>query len=288
MSESKRKVLLIDDERGAARIIEAAFSKFERDSYDLHWAQTYEEGLTQLCTGEYSVCLLDYQLGKRNGLELMREPSLHSVNTPVIFLTYVNTGDLDVLAMDAGALDYLVKSEINPRALERSLRYTLRLQETLMKLSDAATRDILTGLYNQKEGLRIMENEVTRARQFDRPLTILLINVDNMKMINDTLGNVTGDKMLFNLAHAIQDEVRSVDFVIRWGGDEFAVLLVESDAVEGRDRSESIRELVKQLGCTVSIGVSEWNASRGGVSELVDAADKALCEAKWSGRDRVA
>jgi diguanylate cyclase (GGDEF)-like protein len=288
MIEPKRKVLLIDDERGAARMIEASFLKFAGEHYVLHWSGTYEEGLAQLCTGEYSICLLDFQLGKRDGLELMREPALKSVNTPVIFLTNVNTGDLDVQAMDAGALDYLVKSEINPRALERSLRYTLRLQETLLKLSNAATRDMLTGLYNQKEGLRILDSEVTRARQFDRPLTVLLINVDHMKMLNDTFGSVVGDKILVNLAHAIVEELRSVDVVIRWNGDELAVLLVEADAVEGRRQAENIREQVKQLGCTVSIGVAEWSVSRGGASELIEAADKALCEAKWSGRDRVA
>jgi two-component system, cell cycle response regulator len=288
MADTKRKVLIIDDERGQARIIEASFGKFTGEKFDLHWADSYERGLAELLTGVYSVCLLDYHLGERDGVELMREPSLRAITTPVIFLTNVNTEDLDIKAMDAGALDFLVKVEINPRSLERAIRYTLRLQETLLELSRLATRDLLTGLYNRTEGLRILGNEVIRARQFGRPLAALLVNIDRMKTINDELGASSGDNLLVALAKVLTEEVRPVDVVVRWGGDEFAVWLVEADAVQARREAERIRESIKVFGCTVSIGVAEWNPHRDSAGELVESADKALCEAKWAGRDRVA
>jgi diguanylate cyclase (GGDEF)-like protein len=288
MPVEKRKVLLIDDERGQARLIELMMAKFTGEKFELHWAGTYEEGLAELQRGIYAACLLDFHLGARDGLDLMREPSLQAVNTPVIFLTSANTGDVDVKAMDAGALDFLIKSELNPGALERSLRYTLRLQETLLELSRLATRDLLTGLYNRTEGIRILEKEVIRAREFGRPLAALLVNVDRMKAINEAITPAGGDKVLIEVAKVLVGEVRAVDAVVRWGGDEFGVWLCEADAVQARREAERIREAVRALGCTVSIGVAEWSSQRDSAAELLDAADKALCEAKWAGRDRVA
>lgn len=288
MADVIRKVLLIDDERGQAKIVEASFKKFTGEKFELHWASSYEEGLAELLKGVYVACLLDYHLGERDGLALMAEPTLRAVDTPVIFLTSVNTGDLDEQAMNAGALDYLVKSELNPRSLERSLRYTLRLQETLLELRSLATRDMQTGLYNRQEGIRLLEREVARARQFDRPLATLLVNVDRLKDINDTHGQATGDAVLVELSRVLRAEVREVDTVVRWSGDEFGVWLVEADAVQGRRLAERILELVRPLGFTVSVGVAEWSPQRDNAIELMTAADKALLEAKWAGRDRVA
>jgi len=288
MSDEYRKVLLIDDERGQARILEAYFNKFTSEKFQLIWAPTYVEGLAEFRRGIYAACLLDFHIGERNGLEFMHEPSLRDINTPVIFLTSEGSGDVDGQALDAGALDFLVKSEINPRSLERSLRYTLRLQETLMELNRLATRDLLTGICNRKEGLRILENEVKRSRQFERPLSALLINIDRMKAFNENFDSSAGDRLLVQVAKAIETEVRPVDSVVRWQGDEFGVWLVETDAVQGRREAERIREAIRPFGCTVSIGVAEWSPKRDNAQDLVDAADKALCEAKWAGRDRVA
>jgi diguanylate cyclase (GGDEF)-like protein len=287
MADTKRKVLLIDDERGQARIIEASFAKFTGEKFELVWAGTYEEGLAELTRGIYAACLLDFHLGDRDGLALMREPALEAVNTPVIFLTNANTGDVDVQAMDAGALDFLVKSEVNPKSLERSLRYTLRLQETLLELSQLATRDLLTGLYNRNEGVRILEKEVIRARQFERPLAALMVNIDRMKLINETLGDAQGDRLLVAVGNLLVAELRPVDAVVRWAGDQFGVWLAEADAVQARREAERIREAIKLLGCTASIGVAEWSPQRDTALELLEAADKALYEAKWAGRDRV-
>ncbi len=288
MTSTLRRVLLIDDDRGQARIVDAAFSKFIGERFELHWAATYEDGLHALTQGNFSACLLDYQLGPRDGLELLREAVRLGVTTPVIFLTSETSGDVDTQALHAGAMDYLVKFEISPRGLERSLRYALRLHTTLSELRRLATRDPLTALFNRREGVRLLENEVGRSREHGRTVSVLLIDIDNFKGVNDTLGHAGGDRMLALVGEAIRSTARETDAVVRWGGDEFAVWLPETDAIVARRRGEAVVAAVRLLGCTVSVGVAEWNSSREGANDLLLAADKALYEAKAAGRDRVA
>lgn len=288
MTSSPRRVLLIDDDRGQARIVEAAFAKFLGEKFILHWAASYEDGLRALLMGGYAVCLLDYQLGPRDGLELFREAVRRGVTAPVIFLTSETSGDVDTLALDAGALDYLVKFEINPRALERSLRYTLRLHETLSELRRLATRDPLTTLFNRREGVRLLEAEVERSREHGRIISVLLIDIDNFKTLNDTHGHAGGDRILVAVGDAIRGSVRETDPIVRWGGDEFAVWLPDADAVVARRFGEALVETVRQFGCTVSVGVAEWNSTRAEPRDLLLAADQALYEAKAAGRNRVA
>jgi len=283
-----RRVLLIDDDRGQARIVDAAFTKFSGERFVLHWAASYEDGLQALLEGGYAVCLLDYQLGPRDGLELFREAVRRGVTTPVIFLTSETSGDVDTQALNAGAMDYLVKFELSPRGLERSLRYTLRLHETLSELRRLATRDPLTALFNRREGLRLLEAEVERSRQHARIVSAILIDVDHFKSVNDTLGHAGGDRILVAVSEAIRANVRDGDSVVRWGGDEFAVWLPEADAVVARRCGEAVGAAVRRIGCTVSAGVAQWNATRAEARDLLVAADRALYEAKAAGRNRVA
>lgn len=287
--DTLRKVLLIDDERGQAKIVDASFGKFAGEKFQLYWAPSYDEGLLELRRGDYVACLLDYQLGDRDGLSLLREAVRLGVQIPVVFLTSETSGEVDVQAMEAGALDYLVKGEINPRALERSLRYALKLHSTLAELRRLATRDTLTGLFNRREGMSLLEREVERTKRYPRPLSALLIDVDHFKEVNDRKGgHAAGDTMLVAVAKALQAQVRPEDSVVRWGGDEFAVWLADTDATGARMVAERMLAAVRAVDATISVGVAQWTAARGDAGGLIAAADKALYEAKWAGRNRVA
>src|SRR5215217_2013788 len=121
-----RKILLIDDDRLQFRVTQAHFNTFLSERYELEWAATYEHGLERLLSGNYAACLLDYQLGPRDGLQLIREAVAEGCRTPIVFLTAESGQRVDIEAMNAGALDYLVKGEITPRTVERSLRYALK------------------------------------------------------------------------------------------------------------------------------------------------------------------
>lgn len=292
-----RTVLLIDDDRLQFRITEAHFGAFQAERFALEWAGSYEEGIAKLATGNYTACLLDYQLGERDGLELIREAVAGGNRTPIVFLTAETADRVDIAAMNAGALDYLVKGEITPRMLERSLRYALKLGDTLEALHQLATRDELTGLMNRREFERILNEERERALRFGHPLGLIMFDVDRFKAINDGHGHPAGDAVLREVARLLAREVRTVDRVARFGGEEFAVLLVQTDATGTTDVAARLcatiagesftRAGVAGLRVTVSAGVASLPNDARTTTELVVAADKSLYAAKERGRNRV-
>ncbi len=286
-TQSLRRVLLIEDDRGQARIVEASFAKFVRDKFELYWAATYEEGIDALKHHPFDACLLDYQLGPRSGLDLLREIKALEIDTAVIFVTSESSPEVDDQAMELGALDYLVKFEMTPRSLERALRYAIKLHSTLRDLRRLVSRDPLTGLYNRREGLGLLEHEAGRAREFSRALTLVLLDLDLFTAINEAHGRDVGDQTLATLARVLQEKVDERGTVVRWGGDEFALLLPHLDAVAGWRVAESALAAVRELNFTFSAGVAEWNNGRADANDLIAAAERALREAQAAGGNRV-
>ena len=283
-----RKVLLIEDDRAQARIIEATFNNFVREKFELQWVSSFEDGLTALREVKFDACLMDYQLGPRSGLDLLREIGQLGIDTPVIFVTSEISTAIDEQAMQLGALDYLVKLEITPRILERSLRYAIKQHVTLRELRRLVSRDPLTGLYNHREGLSLLEQEVERAHKFSRAFTILLIDIDRFKEINATHGESAGDQTLVAIANVIRETIGDSGIMVRWAADDFTVWLPHTDAVAGNRLVEAILSDARKINVTLSIGVAAWHNSRAGVPDLLTAADRALAEAKAAGGNRVA
>jgi diguanylate cyclase (GGDEF)-like protein len=289
------KILLIDDDRMQFRLTQAQFRKIRVEAYELDWAETYEEGLAKLLSGSYAACLLDYRLGDRDGLELIQEAVSQGCRTPIVFLTAETAKKVDLAAMNAGAHDYLVKGEITPRTLERSLRYALKLGETLEALRRLATRDQLTGLLNRREFDRILAEESERAARFGRPLALILVDIDHFKKVNDTHGHPAGDEVLREVGRRLGSLMRSVDRVTRFGGEEFALVAMETDrsaALETARRicAEMARTPIQTgsitLPVTVSAGLAVLPGDATDGKALIAAADKALYAAKAAGRNR--
>ncbi|MBI5382035.1 MAG: diguanylate cyclase [Opitutae bacterium] len=292
----RRRVLVIDDDPIQFRLVQELFTKFRGERFTLEWASQYENGLRHLLSGEYCTCLLDYQLGNRDGLELLREAQAAQCRTPVIVLTGWSTEEVDFAAMDAGASDYLVKDEITPRLLERAIRYILKLHETMEALRQLATHDELTGLFNRRELIRTLRDEAQRAQRFRRPFALTLIDLDHFKQINDTHGHQAGDHVLRQVADRLAAHIRAVDRVARYGGEEFALVQVEADRVTALDAAQRLcaqfaanpcilpeRGLV--LPVTLSAGVAAFPADGDTIDVLVEAADRALYTAKARGRN---
>lgn len=292
-----RRILLIDDDRMQFRLTQQHFKAFRSATYDLEWAATYEEGIAKLMAGGYAACLLDYQLGPRDGLALIREAIAQGCRVPIIFLTAESGENVDIAAMNAGALDYLVKGEISSRTLERSLRYALKLGETLEALRQLATRDQLTGLLNRREFERILREEKERSLRFGQPCAIILADLDHFKAVNDRHGHPAGDEVLRQVARRLEGSVRSVDRVTRIGGEEFAIVMPQADATVATETAERLCRLIRaepvpaggdlRLPLTLSLGVAVFPADAAQGEDIVTAADKALYAAKTGGRNRV-
>jgi diguanylate cyclase (GGDEF)-like protein len=291
-----RRILVIEDERLQFRITERMLANTRLAGFEMGWARTFEEGLRLLLTGGYEACLLDFQLGARDGLELLRAARSGGCDTPVIFLTADSSERVDEAAMEAGASDYLVKGEITPRVLERSIRYGLKLGEAMRELRRLATRDALTGLLNRRAFDTVLSDEVGRARRLGRPLALVLLDLDHFKAVNDTRGHPAGDTVLSAVARVLEAEVRSIDKVARLGGEEFAVVLMETEAPDALIVARRLVDAVRgrpvgladgeSLVVTVSAGVASMAGCGGSEAAFLTAADKALYAAKHGGRNR--
>ena len=231
-----------------------------------------------------------------DGLSLLRDARIAECQTPAIVLTAEDREEVDIAAMEAGAADYLVKGSLTPRLLERALRYTLKLDETLTKLRQSSQRDELTKLLNRREFQRILDEEWDRSVRFQRPFSVVMVDIDYFKRINDTHGHQAGDEVLCHVASLLAGQVRTVDRVTRYGGEEFAIIMVETDGKSAVDAIKRLGVLLAETPCmvnseltlavTFSAGVA---CSQGTIraSELVAAADEALYAAKNAGRNRI-
>jgi diguanylate cyclase (GGDEF)-like protein len=153
----------------------------------------------------------------------------------------------------------------------------------------------LTGLYNYRYFWEVLHREVELARRYEHSLSLLFLDIDDFKQVNDTLGHRVGDLVLKALGTYLQDAVRQADLVCRYGGEEFVVLLSETDTREAKISAERLRQGIsrikvnlpdRELRFTVSIGVAQLTPGMDG-DNLVKAADHALYQAKQTGKNRV-
>ncbi|HET9199453.1 MAG TPA: GGDEF domain-containing protein [Dehalococcoidia bacterium] len=179
------------------------------------------------------------------------------------------------------------QAELNV-ANERLIRSEARLQEL-------AVTDPLTGVYNRRQFYENLSTEYRRSRRYHRPLALLLIDVDHFKAVNDRHGHTVGDEVLKTLAQAMKRELRSIDVLARFGGEEFIVLLPETTTEAAVTVAEKLRRRaastvfgVSGAGLTVSVGVAGLEDAMSSEDDLVQAADQALYRAKERGRNRLA
>lgn len=286
-----KKILLIDDDLSIASLVAVLVSGFRRGPFVVEHADDYERGLQRLLSGEYALCLLDYHLGERNGLELLREAKAAHCPTPIILLTGSGNEETDLAAMAGGAADYLEKTEITRHGLERAVCYALEMDGVMAQLRELATHDKLTGAVNRREFDRRLQEEWQRCTGFQRPLALVMIDLDRFKQINDQHGHPVGDEVLRHVAHVLKTNLRPVDCLARYGGDEFALIMVETDHARATATADRLSSLLAVTPCvlperrlTISIRLSTGVATAPGAADspaaLIAAADAAMYAAK--------
>lgn len=180
--------------------------------------------------------------------------------------------------------------------LSNNIGLALRNAITHEQLSRLAAKDPLTDLYNRRFGLQRMREEYSRALRNRAPLGIAMIDIDYFKKINDTYGHLVGDKMIVEIANTIKGALRQGDIAVRYGGEEFMLVLPGASLRDCKILAERIRRLIEemtithlhqQIHCTISIGISSYpEYSIKKIDDLIECADKALYTAKQSGRNR--
>jgi two-component system, cell cycle response regulator len=253
---------------------------------------------------EVDVVLCDLVMPGIDGFAFLErfKQSPKYADVPVIVLTGQDAVDKKVRALEAGASDYLTKP-FEPAELGARVKVHLhikKLQDDLRAANDRlhqlAITDPLTGLYNRRHYMELMETELDRSRRHQNLLSILMVDVDHFKAINDTHGHQVGDKVLEAIASALQDSLRRHDVIARCGGEEFVVMLPQTGRVEAAAVGEKLRERIGALDLpeadhvplSVSVGVACYpDQGVDAVDDLLKYADQALYRAKELGRDRV-
>ena len=250
--------------------------------------------------------LLDWVLPDLDGIELCQRIRQAGSSRPYVYVILLTSkeGHQNMLdAMQAGADDYLMKpfDELELKARLLVGKRILDLQEELVSAREAmrraATHDSLTGLMNRGEILAMLLRELERSRREQKPVSVVLGDIDNFKSVNDTLGHLFGDEALREVARRLREQLRVYDGVGRYGGEEFLLILPNCDLPNALLRANELRESVaskpvvccgKETLITMSMGVAV-SACDGNneVESLLNHADAGLYAAKENGRNRI-
>ncbi len=183
------------------------------------------------------------------------------------------------------------------RWLPLAVRERDHAEQRASDLEMLASIDSLTRIYNRRHFETLARAELVRCQRYMRPLSVLMIDIDHFKAVNDRLGHPAGDRVLQDVAAICQAEKRDADVIARVGGEEFAVMLPETTMAAAVQYAERLRNRVRdsvltvfgeRVSVTISIGIAEASSRTAGIETLLRQADQALYEAKRSGRDRVA
>lgn len=302
---SRPAILLVDDD-AATRDLVSTYA--EQLGHAIHKCRTAEEALKRLRENFCPIVITDLNMPGMGGLALCRE--LRARRWPGYTYIVMLTGDQEhgaIAALEAGADDCLRKDappaelKARLRVAERIVTLEHRLRRTLEARARQAATDALTGLPNRRSFDRQFNAEFKRARRFNEGLSVLLIDVDRFKQINDEDGHLVGDDVLRNLAGTLRANLpRQYDILARFGGEEFAAVLPHTDREEALHVAERLRVAVESTSIqtsagerfiTISIGIGNLgpraSAEAMTTHDLLDEADRCLYESKRQGRNRV-
>ena len=298
------RILLIDDQPEQCERIQSALG----DGFQVASEADAEVALSRAKTGDFDLVVVNMAIETMDPLRLCSSLRSFEETRMTPLLTIVRQGDTRKLvrALDIGVNDYLTRpvetNELQARVSTqiRRKRYIDQLRSSFQQSLEMAVTDQLTGLYNRRYLASHLTAMFDRAFWTGRPLSIMIMDLDHFKAINDSHGHDAGDKVLQEFANCIRSSLRGIDLACRYGGEEFLIAMPDTDKrfaslVAERLRKEvEAQELVLNSGrdvlkVTVSIGIasSEDGPKDDTAQKLIKRADEALYEAKSSGRNRV-
>ncbi|MCI5221918.1 MAG: diguanylate cyclase [Candidatus Electrothrix sp. AR4] len=313
----KIKILIVDDRPNNHFALEAIFKDIEAE-----FIQTANstDALKAVLDHDFALAILDVQMPEMDGYELVQLIRIRKQSRilPIIFLSAIYADNYHIFkGYNSMGVDFISKPFAPEILIGKVLflieiyRQHLRLKETIRELEETkklvlehnklleelASQDMLTGLYNRRQLEEILEQEVEQCERYNNDLSVLMLDLDHFKKVNDTYGHDFGDYVIREFASRILPCIRDSDFAFRFGGEEFLVLLPQTDIHGAVATAEKIRSLCAEklfqdfpftISMSVSIGVSSYSENPPKhYKDLVRQADQALYHAKKKGRNRV-
>jgi two-component system cell cycle response regulator len=299
---SPLKILVCDDDPADCKLVRAYLHGTTDREIVLLEAGSMDEIQNALDRGRIDLVLMDIQMPGKSGMEWLAE-MVEKQTAPVVMLTGSGSEEMAVQSIQDGAFGYLPKSSLSREKLEKTMDAGLQKwrrmrqgkadQEELERLANV---DALTGLDNRRAILRRLDEQIKHANRYKEELSLVMVDMDYFKVVNDQYGHITGDRVLAGVATLIRQNIRDADAAGRYGGEEFIVVLPKNDLSSALHAAERIRKVIEAAemkdfaGSAFRITASQGVASHKpgeGVESLISRADNALYEAKANGRNRV-
>lgn len=288
----KPRVLVVDDDPDKLSLLEVALTMA---GYEVRTARDGEEGLAEVASFQPDLVVADVMMPKMNGYDLVRKmrENPQTKFIPIILQTAAGLRAADQrLGSEVGALGYITDPTDLDLLLSRA-RTLLEFKAYLDTCEEDALTDHLTGLANRRRFERQLEREVARTLRYGHAFSLLLLDIDYFKQVNDNYGHEAGDEAIKSLAKTLQEGTRGIDLAARIGGEEFAIVLTETGLKSAMEVAERLRLSIKRIQTprvgqlTASFGVADCPSSAQSARELLAVADVALYQAKHRGRDCV-
>lgn len=296
------KLLIVEDSPADAKLIKSLLNSLACSILIVH---SGEEALSICNNHKIDIMILDMVLPGMDGYEVVKQIKENASTQSIQIIVVTSLQDIEskIKGYEFGVDDFLMKpinfNEFRARvnSLIKKKAYHDKLMTSFEVAVQAAITDKLTGVYNSGYLQHYLKNELKRADRHHHPVSLLMLDIDNFKLVNDRHGHLAGDNLLKEIAAKLGDSIREVDVMARFGGDEFAIILPYTQKENAAAVAERIRLAVENSAVAVSdqtshtislsIGVAEYAPGVDTVQDLIQKADQALYMAKSNGKNKV-
>ncbi len=301
VEKQKTTILVVDDEKDARETIAELL---ELDGYKVKTTDSGDGAIEILKKQNFDIIITDLFMDNVDGIELTKTVRKMGFDMPIIVMTGFATIERAVESIKAGAWEFINKPFHNDQ-IRLTVEKTLATKK-LQKLADKSDYykklsniDELTGLSNYRFFIETLKSELRRADRYNRPLSLLMLDIDDFKTFNDKYGHLTGDAILKEVAALFQKNIRGCDTAARYGGEEFTIIIPETNDQEAYNMAERIRQSIfenefeiqpgstETVNISITIGIAAFPKDAKSEKALIDAADKALYRGKAEGKNKV-